>query len=118
VAEAGRRNLIAVPKILRALGAASYSIYIFQFVFIGIAWKLWLASGLDAKTPYLASLPLLALAGVAGGVAASRLIEYPLMDLIRGSRRTKNAAAGQIGLPRRDLAASAADRPEESGPRS
>jgi len=87
-AEADRRSLITVPMILRTLGKASYSIYLFQFVFIGVVWKTWLAAGMDGKMPHIASFPLLATAGVAGGIAVSRLVEYPLLGLIRHSRRT------------------------------
>jgi exopolysaccharide production protein ExoZ len=77
---------ITVPHFARVLGAASYSIYLFQFVFIGTLWKLWLATGLDSMMPHAASFPLLAIGGVAGGIVVSRLIEYPLIRLIRGDR--------------------------------
>jgi exopolysaccharide production protein ExoZ len=93
VAASDRDAPIKVPRLLRTLGAASYSIYLFQFVFIGILWKLWLAVDLDQVAPPVASFPLLAAGGIAGGVLASRLIEYPLMRLIRGNRgRTQMAA--------------------------
>jgi exopolysaccharide production protein ExoZ len=87
IASAERAGSITVPKILRTLGSASYSIYLFQFVFIAIAWKLWLAFGLDEKTPHIASFPLLAIAALIGGAAASRFIEYPLIDLVRRMQR-------------------------------
>ena len=89
-AEASRQSLITVPKALEALGTASYSIYLFQFVFIGVLWKLWLLSGLGEAMPPAASFPLLAAAGVAGGFTMSRLVEYPLMQLVR-LRRTPRA---------------------------
>jgi exopolysaccharide production protein ExoZ len=92
-AAADRQSLVTVPSLLRTLGTASYSIYLFQFVFIGVLWKLWLAAGLDETLPHMASFPLLALAGVAGGVVVSRLVEYPLMRLVRRSRRPALAAA-------------------------
>ncbi len=93
-AAACRGGTIAVPKILGILGTASYSIYLFQFVFIGVAWKLLLATGLDAKMPPIAIFPVLAVAGVAGGIAMSRFVEYPLMKLARRSRRPAFAVAG------------------------
>lgn len=80
------RELIIIPAALRTLGAASYSIYLFQFVFIGVLWKLWLAAGLDARMPHVASFGLLAGGGVIGGILMSRLVEYPLMRLMRGGR--------------------------------
>lgn len=83
VAAAGRKGLIAIPSWLETLGTASYSIYLFQFVFIGLLWKAWLAAGLDGKLPHVAIFPVLAVAGVAGGMAMSRLIEYPVMRLVR-----------------------------------
>ncbi len=91
-AAAGRKGLITVPMWLRTLGTASYSIYLFQFVFIGVLWKLWLAAGLDGKLPDIASFPVLAVAGVAGGIAMSRLVEYPLMGLVRRIRRSRPVA--------------------------
>ncbi|HVJ52742.1 MAG TPA: acyltransferase [Aliidongia sp.] len=88
-----RQAPIAFPKPLRVLGAASYSVYLFQFVFIGILWKIWLAAGLDRLLPQTAGFCLLAAGGIAGGVLASRLVEYPLMRLIRGERRPIGKAA-------------------------
>ena len=82
-AEANRRDLITVPKVMQILGSASYSIYLFQFVFIGVVWKLWLAFGLDGATPHGASFPFLAGAGVLGGIVISRWVEHPLMRAVR-----------------------------------
>jgi exopolysaccharide production protein ExoZ len=82
-----RKTPMNVPPFLRAIGAASYSIYLFQFIFIGMLWKLWLIAGLDRLTPHAASFPLLAVGGVVGGILASRLIEYPLIRLVRGNSR-------------------------------
>jgi len=92
-AAAGRNGLITVPAWLQSLGTASYSIYLFQFVFIGVLWKMWLATGLDGKLPHVASFPLLAVAGVVGGIAMSRLVEYPLMGLVRRLHRPAPAVA-------------------------
>jgi exopolysaccharide production protein ExoZ len=78
-----RIRAIRVPHALMRLGAASYSTYLFQFVFISVAWKLWLATGLDAKAPHVASFPLLVAAGVSGGLVTSRWVEYPLMTVVR-----------------------------------
>ena len=91
-AESSRSDKIVVPKILQTLGAASYSIYLFQFVFFGVLWKLWLAAGLGARTPHLASFPFLVAFAIVGGVATSWLIEYPLMRMMRASRLTTAAS--------------------------
>jgi len=80
-AAAGRQMKIA--PWLRVLGAASYSIYLFQFIFIGILWHAWLAAGLDRVMPHTASFPLLAVGAVAGGILTSQWIEHPLIRLMR-----------------------------------
>jgi exopolysaccharide production protein ExoZ len=96
VALAGRTDALRIPSWLRILGSASYSIYLFQFVFIGIAWKLWLAVGLDKAVPYgLAFVPLAA-AGIGGGILMSRWVEHPLIRMVRGGgpRIRPRAAVG------------------------
>jgi exopolysaccharide production protein ExoZ len=85
-AEAGRQGKLAVPVPLRVLGSASYSIYLFQFVFIGICWQAWLQAGLDRWTPHAASFLFLAGAGVVGGIIMSRWVEYPMIRLVRGTK--------------------------------
>jgi len=93
IAETSRQHVIVIPKWLRTLGASSYSIYLFQFAFIGVAWKTWLATGLDQQVPHPTSYPLLALAAIAGGIVVSRWIEYPLMEVVRRWRRPVRAVA-------------------------
>jgi peptidoglycan/LPS O-acetylase OafA/YrhL len=83
VAQAGSGPQFSVPKLLSVLGGASYSIYLFQFVFIGMTWKLWLNASLDRSLPHgLAFVPLAA-AGILGGIAMSRYVEHPLIRMIR-----------------------------------
>jgi peptidoglycan/LPS O-acetylase OafA/YrhL len=72
-----------VPVVLRTLGAASYSIYLFQFIIIGIAWQLWLASRLGKTVPATIGIILFSVATILAGVAISRLVEYPLLALFR-----------------------------------
>ncbi len=88
IAEADRRNLLRVPKLLRTIGAASYSIYIFQFICIGTAWQLLLATRLPHLLPAGVAFVALALAVLVGGVVMSRCVEHPLMRLVRGRRST------------------------------
>ena len=83
-AEASRRSSIRVPIILRTLGAASYSIYLFHFILIGTIWQLWLATGLDRMVPPAISFVVFSSGAVVAGIVISRLVEYPLMRLIRG----------------------------------
>ncbi|MBO0709729.1 MAG: acyltransferase [Acetobacteraceae bacterium] len=87
VARAGQTGQLPVPSPLRILGSASYSVYLFQFVFIGLVWKLWLSAGLGRLQPHaLVFLPLAA-AGIVGGVLMSRYVEHPLIRMVRGRRR-------------------------------
>lgn len=81
VAESDRQGLLDVPTLLRELGRASYSIYLFQFIFIGIVWKI--AERTGVSFPHIAVFLALVGAAIAGGIVVSRLIEYPLMRFAR-----------------------------------
>lgn len=72
-----------IPNWLKHLGSASYSIYLFQFIFIGITWKM--LSFLELNQPIFSTPIFIALsfAGILGGVFISRTIEYPTMKVIR-----------------------------------
>lgn len=72
-----------IPVWLRIAGSASFSIYLFQFVFIGIAWKLCVKIGLDTSAYAHVVFFLLSFTGVLGGILISRLVEYPLMHWVR-----------------------------------
>lgn len=91
VAELDRRGQLRVAALPRMLGAASYSIYLFQFVFIGVAWKALTLTGLADRAPVWLSYPVLAFAGIAGGLAMHRWVELPLLALTRGGRTRKGA---------------------------
>ncbi len=78
-----QQSTVTLPRLLSVLGTASYSIYLFQFVFIGLAWYLLSAAGLPEVWPIAGSFAVLAAAGVAGGVLMSRTVEYPLMRKLR-----------------------------------
>jgi exopolysaccharide production protein ExoZ len=84
--EAERSGRLNVPGWMSALGGASYSIYLFQFIFIGIAWKLLLAVGLDDPAATWAAYPLLVCAAMTGGVMMTQMVERPLMSIMRGER--------------------------------
>ena len=73
-------------RLLGVLGSASYSLYIFQFVFIGTAWQAMLHTGLAALLPPLLQFAILAAAAIAGGVLASRHVEQPLIRACRSIR--------------------------------
>ena len=81
-ASAGKCH-VALPAWLRALGSASYSIYLFQFVFIGVLWKV--SSAFDWQGVWVPHVEffVLSLGAVLGGIWVSRFVEYPLMGWIR-----------------------------------
>jgi peptidoglycan/LPS O-acetylase OafA/YrhL len=83
-----RRNF-SVPGWLRLCGSASYSIYIFQFVFIGLAWKALAVLRLDAMLPVLVLFVVIAAAAIGGGIVMSLWVEHPM---IRIARRRRAAA--------------------------
>lgn len=85
-----------LSTVLRRLGAASYSIYLTHFIFIGVFYKLSVMFGVFAKVPDWMMFLILSGASVAGGIAISTFIEYPLMRLVknqifeRGTRNTSH----------------------------
>lgn len=83
IAEADRKNQLPMPPFLRSLGAAWSSIYLFQFVFIGIVWQALIATRLDQRIPVPAQFLALASAAIIGGILTSRCVEYPLIRLLR-----------------------------------
>ena len=86
VAALDRASTVSVPALLRRAGAASYSIYLFQFVFIGACWQFLRVTGLDRELPVIVSFCLLSGAAVIGGVLMSEWVEHPLMNLVRRRR--------------------------------
>ena len=83
LASTGPRRPWPVPAVLRRIGAASYSLYLFQFVFIGMVWKLLVVTHLHEILPVLAQFFLLSAAAIGGGVLMSEWVEHPLMNRIR-----------------------------------
>jgi peptidoglycan/LPS O-acetylase OafA/YrhL len=86
IAEAERQKLLRVPASFRMLGTASYSIYLFQFIFIGILWQALLVTRLEHGLPAIAQFLVLALAGIIGGILMSIWVEHPLIRIVRGRR--------------------------------
>ena len=82
LAEQSRRGFANIGSLLKILGGASYSIYLFQFIFIGIFWKIRLA--LNIVEPHvLVCFFVLALSGIGGGVMTHYLVERPILRLVR-----------------------------------
>ena len=79
-----RSRSLAVPSWLISLGGASYSIYLFQFVFIGAVWQAWLLLGLNGYVHDWLCFVVLAASAVVGGIVVSLIIEKPLLQTMRG----------------------------------
>jgi len=79
-----RERRIVVPAFLRRLGSASYAIYLFQFIGMGIAWQIWVRAGLDSPGRILPAFLFIAVVGVMGGMIAHSLIERPMLGWLRG----------------------------------
>jgi peptidoglycan/LPS O-acetylase OafA/YrhL len=84
-----------LPGVLM-LGSASYSIYLFQFIFIGLAWQVWTRLLPQGSAPDWVTFVVLAAAGIGGGVLVSRTCEYPLLGWIR---RRMGAVRPRPGIP-------------------
>ena len=94
LAASEQKTGLIVSAPLRLLGGASYSIYLFQFVFIGIVWQAWLKAGIGQHAPHIILFAALAFSAVIGGVLVSRFVEKPLLRLVR--RRNKAIGVGVL----------------------
>ncbi len=72
-----------VPRWALTAGSASYAIYLFQFVFIGMVWQLVRQSGLEHRVPSVALFLVLTGSAVTGGVLTSWWVEKPMLKLWR-----------------------------------
>jgi exopolysaccharide production protein ExoZ len=86
-----------VPGWLQRLGSGSYSIYLFQFVFIGVVWQILRPAGLIQDDLTLSIYVVLAASAILGGLAMSMLVEQPLLK--RCSRLLRRAAEERPGAP-------------------
>lgn len=89
IAAAEQAGRLRISMWLVALGGASYSIYLFQFVFIGITWQALRQAGMDASLPPWAVFAVLSATALSGGVLAARLVERPLLALLRSRPGTR-----------------------------
>jgi peptidoglycan/LPS O-acetylase OafA/YrhL len=87
-ASAGPSDGLRPPGWMLALGSASYSIYLFQFVFIGLVWKLISAIHMTEQLGHGLVVLLLDLAAILGGLAVWRWVERPLLARLRSRRNT------------------------------
>jgi exopolysaccharide production protein ExoZ len=87
------RGSVKLPRHLQILGSASYSLYLFQFIFIGIVWQIIVHVGIMQDVPPLIQFCVLVLSALVGGIATSRMVEQPL---IRRVRTWLGPSGGQI----------------------
>jgi exopolysaccharide production protein ExoZ len=83
LAESERNSSAPVPRWLGVLGKASYAIYLGHLLAIGVVWKILERLDLATSLPPSALHLLLIAAGLAGGIALSLVVEYPLMGVAR-----------------------------------
>lgn len=83
IVEADRQKMLRTPIILQRLGSASYSIYLFQFAFIGVGWQILSRKNLPTSLPVVIHFIVLSSLAIIGSVAVSKWIEYPLMKWVR-----------------------------------
>ena len=86
VARASQVGWLRIPTVLRALGSASYSMYLFQFFFIGAAWQVLIIANRWVEMPLAAKFAVLSLSAVVGGVLVSRTVEHPIIRFMRSRR--------------------------------
>jgi peptidoglycan/LPS O-acetylase OafA/YrhL len=84
-----------IPRWLATLGSASYSLYLFQFLFMGLTVKGWQVAGLDRSEWGGMLFVLMVVTGIAGGIATTRWVEKPLL---RWMRRDKDKAVSRQAL--------------------
>ena len=95
LASAERAGRVRVPVWLQILGGASYSIYLFQFVFIGSVWQGWIKAGLSDPGTNALCFFVLSAAAVFGGIIVSRWVEKPVLSQIRGRQPAPILRAAQ-----------------------
>ena len=98
-----RSGQLRVADWLGALGGSSYSIYLFQFVFIGTVWQVWLAAGLHGSAQTWVIYLLLVGAAAGGGLVTRRLVERPLMQLTCRLSIPKPGVTAASPLPARPI---------------
>jgi peptidoglycan/LPS O-acetylase OafA/YrhL len=95
LAQLDRQGRVRVPYILQKLGSASYSIYLYQFLFIGLFWQALVAVKADQILPIPILFIGVSLAGIVGGMVMSALVEQPIQRL---SRRTTQPHQASLTL--------------------
>ncbi len=98
--EAERQNRLHVPRVMIALGGASYSIYLTHLLSIGAVWQILQAAHLTDVLPAWVQFLTLFTGGAFGGWVISRLIEHPTTEIARWLTNPKPRPAEAAPLPR------------------
>ncbi len=86
---AGVPRVRGVPGVvLVRLGGASYSIYLFHLMAVGVLYKVLEVAGILRLLPVWLSYGLVCAGAIAAGMAISRWVEFPLLRAIRSSSRS------------------------------
>lgn len=72
-----------IPRTLVFVGEASYSLYLFHLLGIGIAWQIWLRSGIDTAARLPACFLFLMAGALACGFGFHLIVEAPLLRWLR-----------------------------------
>jgi peptidoglycan/LPS O-acetylase OafA/YrhL len=97
-AAAERHGKLRAGSRAEFLGAASYAIYLVHIPVMAAVCPLLAATGLIGALPGWLLTAVLAVAGIAGGIAMHLLLERPVLGILRGARYPGNAAVRPAAL--------------------
>ena len=97
IASANLNGLLKAPRFLTELGSASYSIYLLHLPCIGVIYKLLAVTGLLTRLPLAVLYALLSAGAIGTCVVISKLLEYPLMNLVRDLISGRPHPAKELG---------------------
>ena len=97
--EAERQNRLYVPRVMTALGGASYSIYLTHLMSIGAVWQIMLAAHVVDLLPSSVQFVTLFIGAAVGGWVISRLSEHPTTEIARWLTTPKPLPTEAAPLP-------------------
>lgn len=109
-----RRGALGVPGWLRQLGGASYSIYLFQYVFISVAWQGWQVLRLGTVTPAWLCFLALSATAIGGGLLVAWMVEKPLLRRVRDWQARRNGSQAAMAASAVSAKTSATTTPAPS----
>ncbi|MGO4714824.1 acyltransferase family protein [Bradyrhizobium sp. 2TAF24] len=88
-----RAHGLRAPRVLDAIGDASYSIYLVHLPLLSVYAKALFATGLAMLLPQPVTLVVMLAALIGSGLLFSRIVEMPLIALLSARRRLQHSAA-------------------------